>query len=282
MPVKRKLAQDDLDPNFGRTGKKNKKNRLKKWVWIFVAALLLFVVATIVIVIVAIEQTSETYPEVIDVVLYIRPNDPLRMSRYIAQAKSVQLYMDWVRNIYVLSPNDAISTSLLGVTFVRFSGTLAEAFEFMPNIEGIAEDAVFLSDQTFPFRSVKKSFLFSGNQPRMFNIFREQSEVNFFSDYLEPTMPTLVTDLVKLREDPQTWQDLVFRVVTEERVTLRSDINRDIFIVSNMTSNAQKQFDKLTKHRPLFATFHIGPANPDNDVSNNLLNAFLTSEFVNT
>lgn len=274
----RKLAHDDLDPNYGRTGKKKKKSRMKKWIWIFVVALLLFVVATIVIVIVAIEQTSENYPDDIDVVLYIRPNEPLRMSRYIAQSKSIQRYMEWVRNIYVLTPNPIVDTSL-GVTFVNFTGTLPEAFEFMPQIEGIAEDAIFFSDQTLPFRTIKKSFLFSGNQPRMFNIFREQSEVNFFVDYLEPTMPTLVTDLIKLKEDPQTWQDLVFRVVTEERVTLRSDINRDIFIVSNMPENAQKQFDKLINNRPLFATFHIGPANPDNDVSNNLINTFLTAEF---
>jgi len=224
------------------------------------------------------------------VVLY-ENTDPSRMSRHISQAKAVHKYMGWVKTIYVLSSTQSGEDAALGVTFVSFTGTMIQAFEFMPDIVGISDNAIFLSDMTIPFRNVEKGFMFYDSRPRMFNIFREQSEVNFFQNYFEApvngisgedTMPTLVTDLVKLKEEPQTWQDLVFREVTEERVTLRDDLNRDIFVVSTMLPNAEKQFDKLTNNRPLFATFHVSvntTVDPDPAASNARIQTFLTTEF---
>jgi hypothetical protein len=265
--VKEKEEEEE-DPRF-----------LRRWFWIFVVLLLLFLVATIVIVIIAIEENNESLPEQIDVVLYERPGQPLRLARHLTQITAIQKYMNWINHIYILSPTQTGVNDELNVTFVPFTGTLSEAFEYMPDIPGIVDHSIFLSDQTYPFRDVKKSYMFSESQPRIFNIFREQSEVIFFATYLEETMPTLVTDLVKLREPPQTWTDLVFREVTEERIILRNDINRDIFVVSTMPENAQKQFEILQSSRPLFATFHISSADPNPDTSNNILNEFLSKEF---
>jgi hypothetical protein len=254
----------------------------RKWFWLFMFLIVLFSVAIIVIIIVAMEQTKQNLPKNIDVVLYERPNEPTRLSRHIWQARAVHKYMNWVKRVFVLSPTQSGEDVGLGVTFVPFSGTLSEAFEFMPDIPDIGENAIFLSDMTLPFREVRKEFMFFESNPRMFNIFREQAEVSFFASYLElPTMPTLVTDLVKLKEPPQTWTDLVFREVTEESVTLRTEMNRDVFVVSSMMANSEKQFDKLTDNRPLFATFHVSTADPNPDASNQLLNTFLATEFPN-
>jgi hypothetical protein len=179
----------------------------------------------------------------------------------------------------VLSATQNGYDDVLGATFIPFSGTLSEAFEYMPSIPEIQNHAIFLSDMTIPFRQVQKSYFFMNGAPRIFNIFREQSEVDFFSDYLElPTMPTLVTDLQKLKE-AQGWKDLVFREVTEERVVLKSDMNRDIFIVSSIPDNTQDQFANLIKSKPLFITFHVSPNDPDPDTANNAIADFLSKQF---
>ena len=274
------IADSDTSNKQSSAQSLEEKRWTKRWIWLFLFLIVLFALATIIIIIVAMEQTKQNLPKNIDVVIYERPNDPNRLSRHIWQARAVHKYMNWIRRVFVLSSTQTGEDEILKVTFVPFSGTLTEAFEFMPDIPDISKNAIFLSDMTFPFREVRKEFMFFDSNPRMFNIFREQSEVNFFTSYLElPTMPTLVTDLVKLKEPPQTWTDLVFREVTEERVTLRSELNRDVFVVSSMVTNAEKQFNKLTENSPLFATFHVSPTDPDPDTSNRLLNTFLGTEF---
>jgi hypothetical protein len=257
------------------------KHAISKWLWIFVALTLVFVVGTIVIVVLSLEQTNTSIPAKIDVVIYERPTVASRMSRHIFQSRAVYQYMPWTNHIYVLSATQDGFDDVLNVTFVPFNGTLSEAFEYMPSIPNIMSHAIFLSDMTLPFRNVQKSYFFANGAPRIFNIFREQSEVDFFTDYLElPTMPTLVTDLEKLRE-AGNWQDLVFREVTEERVVLRGDMNRDIFIISSMPDNTQDQFSKLVEIRPLFITFHVSPKDTDPDTSNNLIADFLSNQFPN-
>jgi hypothetical protein len=120
--------------------------------------------------------------------------------------------------------------------------------------------------------------MFYKDRPRMLNTFRDQAEANFFAQYLElPTMPVLVTDMSKLSE--RTWETLVFLEVTEERVVLREDMNRDVFLVSSMLDNTQKQFEKLKSSPPLFATFHINPLDSDPVTCNNELITFLSTLF---
>lgn len=255
------------------------KSAISKWIWIFVALTLVFVAGTIVVVILSLEQTRASVPEKIDVVIYEQPTVASRMSRHIYQARAVQQYMQWTNNIYVLSSTQDGYDDILRVTFIPFNGTLSEAFEYMPQIPNIMNHAIFLSDMTLPFRVVHKNYFFSNGYPRIFNIFREQSEVDFFTDYLElPTMPILATDIAKLRESGN-WQSLVFREVTEERVVLRGDMQRDIFIVSSMPDNTQDQFDQLLENRPLFVTFHVSPKDVDPDTSNNLIADFLLTQF---
>lgn len=282
------LASRDLDMrnDLNEPETKAEKRTVRTWIWIFILFLLLFLVGSIVIVIIAIEEGGQTLPEKIDVVLFIRPGSStpltLRAARYKTQARAVQKYMPWVNKIWVLSPTHASGEDAdLGVTYVNVNkDTVAGAFEYMPSITDIAEYAIFLSDQTYPFRPVKKSFLFFDSRPRMFNIFREQSEVNLLQEYLEDTMPTLVTEIKKLNKDPKTWQKLVFREITSNRVVLRNDMNRDILMDGGMTDNLEDQFTQLTNNRPLFATFHSGIADTAPTTSNTLLNSFLDKTFL--
>lgn len=56
-------------------------------------------------------------------------------------------------------------------------------------------------------------------------------------------------------------------------------MNRDVFIVSSMLDNAQKQFDRINTAPPLFATFHINQSDPDKVAANDDLNRFLVQKF---
>lgn len=273
--------KDEAENNSEQDPKISDEQKLEeRWTWIIVALCLAFAVVTVVIVVMALEYVPEALPEQMDVVLYQSP-ETSRMMRYVPQSKAVWRHMPWVNRVYVLSQFASPGyDQALDVHFVAFTGTVSEAFEFMPDIPEISSHAIFLGDMTVPFREVKKTYLFYQSIPRMFNVFREQSEVNFFQTYLElPTMPVLSTDMSKLKEPPQTWQDLVYREVTEERVVNREDMNRDVFVVSTMLSNVQAQFDKLVSSPPLFATFHINPADPDHELANTTLTVFLIKQY---
>ena len=225
------------------------------WIWVFLVLIVLLLSGTVVVFILASQRASAALPDEVDVVLHVRPDNPTRAARHIYQARAVRKHMPWVRQVFVLSPNEPEVRATEFYTYVPFSGTGDEAYNFMPDIAGIANHAMFLADQTLPWRYVSKSFLFIQGQPRLFNYFRDTAEASFFQDYLETTWPALVADLPKLKEEPRTWQNLVFREVTEEQLVLRNDMNRDVFVVSSMATNSQLQFDALQAHAPLFATF---------------------------
>lgn len=254
--------------------------RETRWTRIIVVLCLALAVATVVVVVIALEPSSSAVPADVDVVLYQVP-ETARMSRYVSQSRAVWKYMPWVRRIFVLSQYATPGWDpVFSLQVVAFTGSESAAFEFMPSIPEIAAHAIFLSDRTVPFRAVKKSYLFYQSRPRIFNVFREQSEVNFLEQYFElPTLPTLVTELQKLNEEPRTWQHLVFREMTEERVVLREDLNRDVFVVGGALANVQKQLDKLVSAPPVFATFHIHPDDPQAVEANQAIASFLGQQF---
>lgn len=252
----------------------------ERWTRVMLVMCLALAAATVVVVVIALEPSASQMPAEVDVVLYQSPQTA-RMVRYVPQSKAVWKYLPWVRRVFVLSQYALPGWDpSLQVHVVPFIGTVSEAFEFMPSIPEVATHALFLSDMTVPFRPVKKSYLFYQDRPRVFNLFRDQAEVNFLAGYLElPTLPVLATDLHKLQEPPRTWHDLVFRELTEERMVLREDMNRDVFVVGQMLSNVQKQFDKLVSVPPLFATFHIHPQDTDAVTANQTLTQFLSTHF---
>ncbi len=255
---------------------KAKSERVAFWVFIFF--IVLFAAATVTIVIIAVEQTNSSLPEKIDVVIYRPPSgEASRLERYKHQARAVRENMNWVNQVFVLSASPVEGSDF---EHVPFEGTHEEAFEFMPSVPNVQQYAVFLGDRTIPVSGIKKGYLFHLDRPRIANIFRNQSEVNLFEQYLElPTMPLFVADMNKLAEEPRTWTDLVFREVTEERIVLRSDMNRDVFVISTMLANANKQFDNLETLPPLFATFHVPTANNDLKVANDRLLEYLENAF---
>lgn len=249
------------------------------WLGIVIFLILGFLAGVITLLVLSLQYSSHTDVGDIDVVLY-QNNDDTRSQRTLPQIHAILQNMPWVNNIFVLTsrePDPAI-TSL--ATHVAFTGNHEEAFEYMPDIPGIAAHTIFLDDRTFPFRTTKTSYMYSQDNPRIFNVFREQSEVIFFQQYVElPTLPTLVVDLAKLKEHPQTWRDLVFREVTEERIALKADMNRDVFVLSTMANNATSQFTQLDNNPPLFATFHVPDTDPNVAAANKQLNAYLTQTF---
>ena len=244
----------------------------KRWNLIILVLVVGLIAGIIVIVVLALENTSSTIPEQVDVVLY-QSTDPDRSARYVSQSKAVRKHMTWIRNIYLLSSTlPDTDNKDLRITVVNFKGSsYVDAFQYMPSIPGIAEHAIFLSDMSYPFREIRKNYMFFQNRPRIFNLLRDKAEEQFLSEYFElPTMPILVASLEKLKD--ASWTQLVFKEITEERVVLREEMNRDVFVVNAMLSNAKSQFDKLLSSPPLFATFHISSQPKE---SNELLNVFV-------
>ncbi len=268
----RKLARE-LDEESA------KQARMQWWFWIFCLFIILFSVGTIVIIALAL-QDSGLVDSDIDVVLYSyqpptqttaqttalttsqKAAAVAREPRHVAQIHAVRKYMPWVKNIFVLRPSSTTTTTAdietNGATLVPFVGTDDEAFAYMPHIPTISNYAMFLGDYTFPLRTIKKSYLFTQGKRRMFNVFREQSEMEFFKDYLESsnTMPCLVTDL-QLLKSSQSWTDMIFREITEEKVVLSNDMNRDMMISGRMPTNIETQLQLVSNSQPHFVTFHV-------------------------
>lgn len=258
--------------------KEKKKNLI--WLWVFSILIILFGVGSIVFIVLSLQPVGDV-PDEVCIVLYEYQINGIpvveRSTRHLAQIHAVQKYMTWVSKIFILSADKNGMDDTLKATFVPFTGSAAEAFQYMPQIPGITSHAIFLDDRTIPLREVKKAYFYSMTAPRMFNIFHEQSELNFFANYLElPTLPCLVTDLekVKLASD---WQSLMFREISEEKIVLFNNMNMDVMILGNLVDNATNQFNIILKKPPLFITFHVNPnQTPENQTAaNNIIANFL-------
>jgi len=252
-----------------------KQARMQWWFWIFCLFIILFSVGTIVVIALALQDSGVVTSD-IDVVLYsyqLPAQSTLtttaaattaaavaREPRYVAQIHAVRKYMPWVNNIFVLRPTSSTSTTTetSGATLVPFDGTDVQAFAHMPHIPTISDYAIFMGDYTFPLRTIKRSYLSTQGKRRMFNVFREQSEMEFFKDYLESssTMPCLVTDL-QLLKSSQSWTDMIFQEITEEKVVLSNDMNRDMMISGRMPTNIATQLQLVSAAQPHFVTFHV-------------------------
>lgn len=262
-----------------RMPRKKSKTGDRVWLGVVIFLILGFLAGVITLLILSLQYSSHSHTGDIDVVLY-QHSDDTRSQRTLPQIHAVLQNMPWINNIFVLTSQDPDPAVAALATYVSFAGNHEDAFEYMPDIPGVAANTIFLDDRTFPFRPTKSSYMYSQDNPRMFNVFREQSEVIFFQQYVElPTLPTLVVDLAKLKEHPQTWRDLVFREVTEERITLKADMNRDVFVLSTMVNNAASQFTQLDDNPPVFATFHVPDTDPNVTAANQQLNTYLSQKF---
>jgi len=278
---KRKLAQQSKELDNQTELDDLKKSKMTISLWIFCILILVFGVGSIVFIVLGLQETS-TQSGTVDVVLfeYQSPSGTVttsRMTRHIAQANAVRKNMEWVNKIFVLSATQKGDDNILGVTFVTFSGNNEEAFMYMPKIPGIADYAVYLSDTTLPLRKIQKSYMFSFSNSRMFNVFRDHSDIDFFTPFMElPTMPVMVTQMTTLARS-KTWKDLIFKEVTEENVVLHNAMNRDIMIRGNSQENAQSQFNSIKKTPPLFITIHVNESQSDSEKeqAHNLVTHFL-------
>ncbi len=261
------------------------------WMFAIVVVLIILFIATITVVAVSVSQYDASLPTDIDIVLIESSNGIL-----LPQATAIDNNMNFRRNIYVLTNiegrvNGPATLGTIGNIFYIVTGDLDLHESFLSqnqirgiaNVPDIAPHAMFLADYTVPFQFIQKSFLFYGNRPRMFNIFRDTAETTFLASYFTYTVPTLVENIALLDElgPTATLHDYVLFEISQERVVLRNDFNRDIFVnASNAAhvTNTTKQYAELDSTPPLFATFHITGTNQA--TANESLVAFLNSEFV--
>jgi uncharacterized integral membrane protein len=262
------------------------------WMFAIVVILIILFIATITVVAVSVSQYGASLPADVDIVLIESANGIL-----LPQAVAIDHNMNFRRNIYILTNiagrvNGPATLNNIANIFYVVTGVLDlnESFLFQNQIRGIANvpdiapHAIFLADYTVPFQFIEKSFLFYGNRPRMFNIFRDTAETTFLASYFTYTVPTLVASIALLDEIggvTGTVNDFVLFEISQERVVLRNDFNRDIFVnASNaaQVTNTTKQYSELDSINPLFATFHVTGTNQT--TANESLAAFLTAEFL--
>jgi hypothetical protein len=215
--------------------------------------ILLFIAGSLFIIIYALSSNGNDLPENIDVVLLDQRRDRER-----GQANAVLKYMPWVNNIWVLSPeHDGVKN---GLTYISFNGTQAEAFQKIPDIPGIADHAIFLSDQTIPCAEVHKTYLFKGSRPRVFNVLENPAVTALFADQRETIEPTIVAavDTIDISTDTN---DYVRRASITEVVSVNNSMKRDIYFYDvNLT---EVQLKNLEDDPPLFATLHVTGSDAD-------------------
>ena len=242
------------------------------------------------------EQDSKL-PDKIDVVVIVREGG-LGIDKQ--QIKAIDEHLSFRNNIFVLSDQETADLSkeykVNHVYNFKFQPTgndsiLHQYFMAVPTIQNqkkiipnIAPNFMFLSDQTVPMRKLHKSAMFRESKPRMFNVFRDKAETDYFLEYFTPTVPTLSQTLDMYNDLPKDITDhkkeverIILREITENGAVLRADMNLDVFINSEMETNSNKQLTNLTKHEPLFATFHISGSNLEN--AKNKMITYLKSRF---
>jgi hypothetical protein len=271
------------------------------WMFVIVAILIVLFVATITVLAVSVSQSFASLPADIDVVIIERDRGIL-----LAQAIAINQNMNFRRNIYILTDTPGrvngpanLSHNIENAFFVvdpnpnSTPETVLNAYflfqnkiKGITNVPDIAQHAIFLADQTVPFQFIQKSFFFYGTRPRMFNIFRDAAETTFLASYFTYTCPALVENLALLDEleaggSAVTVNDFVLFEIAQERVVLRNDFNRDIFVNASdaaQVTNTAKQYSLINGNPPLFSTFHI--TGTSQDVAAASLAAFLTAYFV--
>jgi len=266
-----------------------------EWMLCFVVVLFVLVISTVVVVGVAVSQYGDSLPQNIDVVIVERDRGIT-----LSQVTSIDQNMNFRRNIYIQTANHANGpANFIGINNVYYinftpidpqsAEVLNEYFLAMNSIRNltdvpdITDHAMFLADQTIPFRFIQKTHLFYGHRPRVFNIFRDKSETDFLQVYFNYTCPCFVveTTLFDQLPNPQTIQDFVLFSISQQRLTLRNDFNRDVFVNADnsaLTLNFTKQFSELVTCNPLFATFHV--TGTQTTIANQALAAFLLAQFV--
>jgi hypothetical protein len=241
-------------------------------------------------------------PDDIDVVLYeSSESDPAMdtprdgKSRIPALIAAVRKNMSWVRRIYVMTSDDRsdwVDTDT--VKYVKeYDGDLTQAFLNAPNLTGIADHCIFLGDNTFPMCKIEKTYLYSGEKRRMFNVMRDYAQETYFSSYLETTMPTLVQDTTVLKkftadgiDTNADYKPYMVRETFEDHIVLWGNhrlLVRDVLINGDsiLAESADFQLKEVVDDPPLFAVFHVSG---DDDASriraNTLVFSTLNTEFM--
>lgn len=266
------------------------KDLSKRWIWVFTILTALMLGGTIAILVLAAYDT-ENLPDHIDVVLFQRSTLP--RDRFIHQAKAVRKNMEFIERIYVLHPDPGkhlTHDESLNLTYVHLETDNAqEAFmkaaDMYSNEELDDRHIIFLSDQTLPWSTIHKTYLFSGDQARMFSAFRNAAVTTTFIDYFESQTTSetavLVEEASLIRSSDNDYTKYLFRASTEQRVILRNDLSRDIFAKSNMQDNFNTQATELDESPPLFVTFHVtGSVDLSYHDANRWINDYLSTHEV--
>ena len=256
----------------------------KAFYYVFIFFLILFLGTAIVLIILANHGVSYNLPEDVDLVIQDRGR-----GRTEAQINAVKRHMNWVRRIYVINTTRSGQVAGDKVFYVQSTETdPLQVYTQMPTIiSDLADHALFFDDRVFPLRSIRKRyFWYKGDHPRAFNLMPDSTIRQFFmmyeedpiTDFASDTLPVFVGEMESLKQlgNLKQW---VFSEVTSERISLRNDFSRKVFVNAEMLANSDKQLQGLLDSTPLFVTFSVsGTDQTAKDTANDHLVAWLNTK----
>lgn len=247
-----------------------------KLFWFFAFLLFGLIVTIVVILTQSINGQDVNLPSKISAIIYDGGRD-----RYKAQVQAIQNNMKWLTDIHVISTNTSIDEfqGLGNLDVFYHTNPLImsqlDAYAHIANIEGVQDKFIFFSDMTFPFTTIKKTYLFSRSHPRVFNLPNNDNERRIFPDKVEELIACYVTDL----EDVKTYlmySNVIYAKLVTDVLFSYEGINKEVLLYGDLPDIIDDQFNLLERKSHYFITFHCSG---DTDYANENLTLFLNSYF---
>lgn len=243
------------------------------WMMVFTVSLILSIMIAVIMLVYY--AKDENLPADIDIVVTNRVGNEKLLDE---QLKFIDKYMPWRRNIIVLSSvtvtdgpaGNAVKrvwyheVDLAGAADYeaeekKFLDAVREAYIVTPTgLEALADHFMYLGSSTFPTSLIQKTYLFHGEHPRIFNVFRNSAEQAMLGAYYQYTIPGGVIPKDIMEIPAITVEDVLFNLITQDRMVLRNDINLDVLLrpEAKWDDNRDEQFASIATIKPFFTTFH--------------------------
>lgn len=270
---------------------------------------LLLVLTVVVIVLAIVVVPTDNLPKEVDVIIVASrtPNGLVPTpGRHRVVLWHVLKYMPWVKTIWMVGtsePDESISSEELPgdgeIRWLDFAAvgytpppiTFPFDFQSIPHEDAanvivselsrqkrISEYFIYLGDYCWPVRKIKKNYLFSLNNPRVWNTLRSPEDTSFWGTYLTNTAPSLVgsSELLEKTTREDGFKQFLIKEFISRSAVLRRDLSRDVIL--NLTLNPEYAAGPLPSKFPraVFITVHMtGKSQGDLDVLlENLLKTF--------
>lgn len=283
------VDDDNGDDEIGKSTENETRQQQvssKRWVAFFVLGSLALITTSVVLIIISLENPHSQLPHKIDaVVFHDAKSSGIRSQRYRTQLKALAKNMSWLNHVYVVTstPDTLELPDDPKFTVVRCNQSVDQAFVRMHRISGIAEYAIFFTDQTFVYSACPKSYWFYNGSPRIFNqperiasgVYRTYAEANLKPTFVGPLRYWLAAEPSTTSDPIQT--DIMIQLFTESNATSREELNCSMFLNSHIMDNVDSQLADLAKSSALFVTFHV--SGDDTDTINQKIETMLAARF---